>query len=98
MLIVKILSLGAPERYAVRRMVTAAYRDLIQEYPNVKITIIDVNESTEIGQSAFTLVMPTLVINGKVVCSGRFPTRQEIGLWLREALDQRGSNVESKLA
>ena len=42
MLIVKILSLGAPERYAVRRMVTAAYQDLLQQYPNLEITIIDV--------------------------------------------------------
>lgn len=88
MLIVKILSLGAPERYAVRRMVTAAYRDLIQRYPNVEITIIDVSDSTEIGQSAFTLVMPTMVINEKVVCSGRFPTREEVAEWLWEALDK----------
>ena len=88
MIIVKILSLGAPERYAVRRMVTAAYQDLIQQYPKVEITIIDVSDSTEIGRFAFTLVMPTLVINGKVVCSGRFPTREEIGGWLREALNK----------
>jgi hypothetical protein len=87
-LTVKILSLGAPERYAVRRMVTAAYRDLIQQYPNVEITIIDVSDSTEIGQSAFTLVMPTLVINGKIVCSGRFPTREEIAGWLRNTISK----------
>jgi hypothetical protein len=87
-LIVKILSLGAPERYAVRRMVTAAYRDLIQQYPNVEITIIDVSDSTEIGQSAFTLVMPTLVINEKIVCSGRFPTREEIAGWLQDTISK----------
>jgi hypothetical protein len=87
-LIVKILSLGAPERYAVRRMVTAAYQDLIQQYPNVEIIIIDVSDSTEIGQSAFTLVMPTLVINEKVVCSGRFPTREEIAGWLRTTISK----------
>ncbi len=45
MLIVKILSLGAPERYAVRRMVTAAYQDLLQQYPNWKLTIIEVSDS-----------------------------------------------------
>jgi hypothetical protein len=87
-LIVKILSLGAPERYAVRRMVTAATRDLLQQYPDLEISISDVSDSTEIGRFAFTLVMPTLVINGKVVCSGRFPTREEIGGWLREALNK----------
>jgi len=87
-LIVKILSLGAPERYAVRRMVTAATQDLLQQYPDLEISISDVSDSTEIGRFAFTLVMPTLVINGKVVCSGRFPTREEIGGWLREALNK----------
>ena len=86
--IAKILSLGAPERYAVRRMVTAATRDLLQQYPDLEISISDVSDSTEIGRFAFTLVMPTLVINGKVVCSGRFPTREEIGGWLREALNK----------
>ena len=88
MLIVKILSLGAPERYAVRRMVTAATQDLLQQYPDLEISISDVSDSTEIGKFAFTLVLPTLVINGKVVCSGRFPTREEIGGWLREALNK----------
>ena len=88
MLIVKILSLGAPERYAVRRMVTAAYQDLLQQYSNIVITIIDVSDSTEIGKAARTLVLPTLVINEKVVCSGRFPSREEVGGWLREAMNK----------
>ena len=98
MLIVKILSLGAPERYAVRRLVTAATQDLLQQYPNLDISIIDVSDSTEIGKFAFTLILPTLVINGKAVSGGRFPTREEVAGWLREALDTRGSDVESKLA
>ena len=88
MLIVKVLSLGAPERYAVRRMVTAATQDLQPQYPNLEISIIDVSDSTEIGKVAFTVVLPTLVINGKVVCSGRFPSREEISGWLREAMDK----------
>jgi Thioredoxin domain len=86
--IVKILSLGAPERYAVRRMVTAAYQDLLQQYPNLEISITEVSEAAEIGKFAFTLVLPTLVINDKVVCRGRFPTRQEVGGWLSEALNK----------
>jgi len=93
-LIVKILSLGAPERYAVRRLVTVAHQDLLLQYPNLEITISDVSDSTEISKVAFTLVLPTLVINGKVVCSGRYPTREEIGGWLREAMDNRGPDVE----
>jgi hypothetical protein len=87
-LIVKILSLGAPERYAVRRMVIAAYQDLLNQYPDLEITIIDVSDSTEIGKVAFMLVLPTLVINDKVVCTGRFPSREEVGDWLREAMNK----------
>ena len=87
MLIVRILSLGAPERYAVRRMVTAAHQELLLQYPTLELKIIDVSDSTEIGKVAFLLIMPTLVINDKVVCSGRFPTREEVRNWLREALN-----------
>jgi hypothetical protein len=52
------------------------------------ITIIHVSDSTEIGKAARTLVLPTLVINEKVVCSGRFPSREEVGGWLREAMNK----------
>lgn len=88
MLIVKILSLGGPERYAVRRMVTAAHQELLLQYPTLELKIIDVSDSTEIGKVAFLLIMPTLVINDKVVCSGRFPTREEVGDWLRQAINK----------
>jgi hypothetical protein len=85
-LIIKILSLGAPERYAVRRTVTAAYQDLLLQSPKLKLETIEVSDSAEIGKVAQVLILPTLVINGKVVCSGRFPTREEVTGWLRETV------------
>ncbi len=88
MLTVKILSLGAPERYAVRRIVTAAYRDLLLQYPNLELEISEVSDSTEIGKIASLLVLPTLVIEGKVACSGRFPSRGEATGWLYEAINK----------
>jgi hypothetical protein len=81
-LIVKILSLGTPERYAVRRVVTAVQHEL-----QLQITISEVDDASQIGRYAALLVMPTLVINEKVVCSGRFPTRDEVIGWLREAIE-----------
>ena len=36
---------------------------------------------------ARVLVSPTLVVNEKVVCSGRYPTREEVLAWLQEALE-----------
>jgi hypothetical protein len=82
---VKILSLGVPERYAVRRMVAAVQHELQRDNPQLKMTISEVNDAGQIGRYASVLVLPTLVINEKVVCSGRFPTREEVVGWLHEA-------------
>jgi hypothetical protein len=84
-LIVKILSLGVPERYAVRRMVAAAQQELQKGDPQLEISITEVNDASQIGRYAQVLVKPTLLINEKVVCSGRFPSKEEIVAWLREA-------------
>ena len=89
MLIVKILSLGAPERYALRRMLAAAQQEFQSHDLQLQITVIEVNDAGQIGQYASVLVMPTLVINEKVVCSGRFPTRDEIIGWLGEAANNQ---------
>jgi Thioredoxin domain len=82
---IKILSLGDPERYAVRRMVTAVQHELQTIDPKLQMNITEVNDAGQIGRFASVLVLPTLVINEKVVCSGRFPTREEIARWLLEA-------------
>jgi Thioredoxin domain len=84
--IVKILSLGAPERYSVRRLVTAAYGDILMQTPDLELETIEVSDPAEIGKYAFTIILPTLVINDKVVCSGRFPTKAEVIGWLGEEI------------
>jgi hypothetical protein len=83
--IVKILGLGAPERYAVRRMVTLAFQELQRHAPQQEMTIIEITDAGQIGRVATVLVMPTLVINEKVACSGRFPSKDEILGWFTEA-------------
>jgi hypothetical protein len=87
--IVKILSLGAPERYAVRRLVAAAYQDILLQSPDLELETIEVSDPAEIGKYAFTIIQPTLVINEKIVCSGRFPTREEVLGWLGEAVQKK---------
>jgi hypothetical protein len=82
---VKILSLQYPERYVVRRLVTAAQQDLLSRSLDLELDILEVTDPGEIGKYAFVLILPTLVINEKVVCSGRFPAREEVTGWLREA-------------
>lgn len=87
MIHVKILSLGDPERYAVRRLVVAAERELTAECPGLQVEIREVDQAVEIGRYASVLVLPTLVINEKVVCSGRTPSREEVLAWLRDGHD-----------
>jgi hypothetical protein len=82
---VKILSLGDPERYTVRRLVLAAEQELLASIPDFKLNIIEVKEAEGIGRYSQVLVLPTLVINEKVACSGRFPSRQEVLGWLKES-------------
>lgn len=86
MITVKILGLRQPERYAVRRMVLSAQSELQAQYPDLAVEITEINDPNEIGKYAFVLVLPSLVINEKLVCSGRFPSKDEVVAWLREAL------------
>ena len=85
MINVKILSLGDPERYAMRRLVLATQQEILSQGRNLELTISELNNAGDIGKYAFVLVLPTLVVNEKVVCSGRFPTKEEISHWLRDA-------------
>ena len=87
MITIKVLSLGAPERYAVCRVLAAVQQELQSHDPQLQMTITEVNDAGQIGRYASVLVMPTLVINEKVVCSGRFPTRDEVIGWFREAME-----------
>ncbi len=84
MVTVKILSLGDAERYALRRLVVSAQQELQSQTPDLQMEIQESNDAGEIGKYATTLVLPTLLIDGKVVCTGRFPSREEVLGWLKE--------------
>jgi hypothetical protein len=85
---VKVLSLNYPERYVVRRLVTAVQQELVSKCKPMELEITEVTDPVEIGKYAFVLVLPTLVINEKVVCSGRFPAKGEVKKWLQEAAEE----------
>jgi Thioredoxin domain len=85
MLSVKICSLRHPERYTLQRLVHAALSELKAEFPALEVDVTELSDPGAIGKYAFVLVLPTLVIDEKVVCSGRFPEKDEVREWLRQA-------------
>ena len=84
MIQVKICSLFPSSRYSVRRIVQSAWDELRAELP-VEVELSEVADPAQINKYATVLVLPTVVINEKVVCSGRLPNREEARGWLKEA-------------
>jgi len=73
---VKILGLRQPERYAVRRMVLSAQSELQTQYPDLAVEIAEIKDPSEIGKYALVLILPSLVVNEKLVC--RVGLRQRV--------------------
>ncbi len=87
---VKILSIQYPDRYAVRRLVVAAQQELFPRYPALEtLSISEISDPSGIGKYAQVLVLPSLVIDEKLVCTGRLPTKEEVIAWLRAAIEQK---------
>ncbi len=51
----------------------------------VEVELSEVADPAQINKYAAVLVLPTVVVNENVVCSGRVPSREEVRGWLKEA-------------
>lgn len=84
---VKILSYKSPQRYAVNRTLQAARNELRKTYPNFELAITEVKELDEMLKTTQVVILPSLVVNDKLVCIGRFPKKEEVIRWLQEAIE-----------
>jgi disulfide oxidoreductase YuzD len=84
---VKILGSKTPQRYAVRRAVLAAQSALGMEYPDLLIDISEVRDLVEIEKITPVFIYPSLIVNDRLVCVGRFPRKDEIIVWFQQALE-----------
>lgn len=81
MLVVKVLGSGCPNCKKVEETARKAVDMLGMQAEFVKVT--DYAQITEYP----ILATPGLVINEKVVCSGRIPQESEVVTWLADALE-----------
>lgn len=79
MLSIKILGTGCPNCQRLERTAKEAVAELGLEATFLKVTRMD-----EIMKYPI-LATPGLVVNEKVVCSGRLPTKAEVTTWLTTA-------------
>ena len=86
MINLKILGYKKPQRYCVKRTVMAAQIELQETNPGLEIAVAEVKTLSEIQKITQVFILPSLMINEKLVCVGRFPKKEEIIAWLQEAL------------
>ena len=77
---VKILGYKRSLRYPIERSVIAAQREL----SDMTLVVEHVKTVEEIQKYTPGFALPSLAIDGKLVCVGRFPVKAEVLSWLRE--------------
>jgi len=85
MLTVKVLGSGCASCRALERTATQALEMLLDEEPDLEATVEHISDFLEIERYA-VLAMPALVVNERLVCSGRLPKKEEILNWYRAAI------------
>ncbi len=83
---IKILSYKSPQRYAVKRTLMAAQNELRRSVPHLEIDVTEVKDLSEMEKYTQVVILPSLVVNDRLVCIGRFPKKDEVVSWLREAV------------
>jgi len=82
MLTIKVLGTGCPNCKKVEAIARQA-----AEMMGMQAEIIKVTDYSQIMEYAI-LSTPGLVINEKVVCSGRIPTPAEVTTWVANSLEE----------
>jgi len=92
MIHIKILGHTTSQRYGIRRAVVAAQSELLQEHPGLEVEIMEIKDTQEILHYTAVISYPSLVVNEKLVCIGRYPRKDEVSGWLRQAIEKIQSN------
>lgn len=86
---VKILGYKRSQRYSISRTLMPAQVAFEKEHPQYELDVQEVRTAEEMLQFTPVIAFPSLMISDKLVCIGRFPTKQEILNWLEKEVQQR---------
>jgi hypothetical protein len=85
---VKILGTRRAQRYCVIRTLTRVQSDFEKTHPEFQLEVKQIVTSQEILQYTPVISFPSLMIGEKLVCVGRFPSREEVLEWLEMETQQ----------
>ncbi len=85
---VKILGYKKSQRYPIWRTLQQAQITFEKEHPGWRLDVQEVTTSAEIMRYTPVIAFPSLVIDQKLVCVGRFPSRMEVSEWLNAVISE----------
>lgn len=91
---VNILGYKKSQRYPIWRTLQAAQSALEKEHPGLRVAIQEITTTAEILHYTPVIAFPSLMINEKLVCVGRSPSRSEVIEWLSTEI--RAANPQVK--
>ncbi len=83
---VKILGYKRSQRYAISRSLVPAQRKFEARHPDLQLAVQEVPTAQEMLQYTAVIAFPSLMIGEKLVCVGRFPSKEEILEWLENEI------------
>jgi hypothetical protein len=88
MIPVMILGTRRAQRYCISRVLTRAQSDFDRKHPEFRLDMKQITTSQEILQYTPVIAFPSLMIGEKLVCTGRFPSKDEILDWLENEIQR----------
>jgi len=85
---VKILGYKRSQRYSIWRAVNQAQTIFEKQHAEYRLEVQEVTTAQEMLHFTPVIAFPSLMIGEKLVCVGRFPTKDNILAWLESEVER----------